>query len=183
MALSGGQVAEAVETVLSEMPMLRKIDGKMVHELRPEVDWNKGRAVEWLLENIKEEYGEEDVFPIYIGDDVTDEDAFRTLRNGGAIDTGLGIIVADSPVYEGATEATFQLRNPQEVLEFLHWFTLPEQAGISWQSIRSFRKNNTEATEEAVDASLAAVPEAEASDIGSLSGTDTPSRQSLAGTD
>jgi len=135
------KVAEAVEEVLSEMPMLRKMDGKMVYELRPEVDWNKGRAVEWLLDNLREEYEEDgapDIFPIYIGDDVTDEDALRTLRDKGTINDGIGIIVADNPVAEGATEATYQLRNPNEVGEFLAWFTQPEQQHLAWQNKKQY---------------------------------------------
>mmetsp|Transcript_2206 Transcript_2206/g.6373 ORF Transcript_2206/g.6373 Transcript_2206/m.6373 type:complete len:458 (+) Transcript_2206:535-1908(+) len=135
------KVAEAVESVLAEMPMLRKICGKMVYELRPEVDWNKGRAVEWLLDNLREEYEEDggaDIFPIYIGDDVTDEDAFRTLRAHGAICDGLGILVADNPTAESATEATYQLRNPTEVGDFLAWFTRPEQRHLAWQNKKQY---------------------------------------------
>lgn len=53
--------------------------GKKVFEIRPSVSWDKGKAVLQLLNkktNIK-------YFPIYIGDDVTDEDAFIALRGRG----------------------------------------------------------------------------------------------------
>ena len=43
--------------------------GKMVYELRPSTQWDKGKAVEWLYEQIIKEC-EESVFPVYIGDDV-----------------------------------------------------------------------------------------------------------------
>merc|ERR1712224_439729 len=73
---------QAVEEVLSTRPMLRKTDGKMVYELRPAVDWHKGKAVEWLLDVIKQDCPEGlEFFPIYIGDDVTDEDAFRVMES------------------------------------------------------------------------------------------------------
>lgn len=47
-----------------------------VYEVRPPTLWNKGDAVLYLLEHL----GFLDlkkVFPIYIGDDRTDEDAFK----------------------------------------------------------------------------------------------------------
>lgn len=40
------------------------------------IDWNKGKAVEFLLESLGL-CGKEDVLPIYVGDDKTDEDAFK----------------------------------------------------------------------------------------------------------
>ena len=39
-----------VDLVVGNMPMLRRTEGKMVYELRPSADWDKGKAVEWLLE-------------------------------------------------------------------------------------------------------------------------------------
>ncbi|MDD4179759.1 MAG: trehalose-phosphatase [Candidatus Margulisbacteria bacterium] len=53
--------------------------GKKVIELRPPHDWDKGKAVNWLLKELKLR----DYFPIYIGDDRTDEDAFRVLKERG----------------------------------------------------------------------------------------------------
>ncbi len=55
-----------------------------VLELRPKVDWNKGSAVNWILEAL--ELGSRpDVFPIYLGDDIADEDAFAALENRCAV--------------------------------------------------------------------------------------------------
>jgi trehalose 6-phosphate phosphatase len=50
------------------------------------------------------------VFPIYIGDDRTDEDAFKVLRNTGQ---GVGILVTNTPK---ETIASYSLREPSEVL-------------------------------------------------------------------
>lgn len=47
-----------------------------VFEVRPVIDWNKGKAVEFLLESLGLNESE-DVLPIYVGDDRTDEDAFK----------------------------------------------------------------------------------------------------------
>lgn len=50
-----------------------------VLELRPKVDWNKGSAVNWILDAL--DLGDRaDVFPIYLGDDITDEDAFVAME-------------------------------------------------------------------------------------------------------
>ncbi len=51
------------------------------------------------------------MLPIYLGDDVTDEDAFRSLRG-----RGIGIVVWDWP-YE--TAATYCLDDTDQVREFL----------------------------------------------------------------
>eukprot|EP00656_Telonema_subtile_P012797 TRINITY_DN16469_c0_g1_i3.p1 TRINITY_DN16469_c0_g1~~TRINITY_DN16469_c0_g1_i3.p1 ORF type:complete len:1065 (-),score=254.94 TRINITY_DN16469_c0_g1_i3:64-3258(-) len=110
-------VEAAVMEVLSTRPMLRKTDGKMVYELRPSVDWHKGKAVEWLLEVITDDFPNMEIVPIYIGDDVTDEDAFRVLGPLG----GIGIFVGDQP-NAGDTEATYYVEDPFQVKELLNKF-------------------------------------------------------------
>ena len=56
------RVEETVDRILEEMPMLRRTNGKMVFELRPSTQWDKGKAVEWLFEQITKDC-EESVFP------------------------------------------------------------------------------------------------------------------------
>ncbi len=80
------QVEEAVDRALEGSTGLRKKGGKKIFEVQPDVKWDKGRAVLWLLEELG--LTSPDVVPVYIGDDVTDEDAFEALR-----DHGLGIRV------------------------------------------------------------------------------------------
>lgn len=83
------RVQAAVDAAVAETPeALRKTGGKMVFELRPRVDWDKGRAVLWLLTAL--ELNQPDVVPLYIGDDETDEDAFVALREAG----GIGVVVS-----------------------------------------------------------------------------------------
>jgi trehalose-phosphatase len=100
------RIEAAVDAVLAGHPELRKGLGKKLFELRPALDWDKGSALLWLLEELSG-----DVFPLYLGDDLTDEDAFRAVQG-----TGLGILVTEEP---RPTAATYALRDPGEVLAFL----------------------------------------------------------------
>lgn len=102
-------VKRSVEEVASHYPDLRRSGGKKIFELQPETDWHKGKALLWLLERMGLDHP--GVLPFYIGDDVTDEDAFRSLKG-----LGVGIVVMDKP---RATEAQFRLRDPDEVERFL----------------------------------------------------------------
>jgi trehalose-phosphatase len=99
----------AVIEIAEQHRELRKIDGKKVCELLPNIDWDKGKAVLWLLQALGLDLAK--VRPIYIGDDRTDEDAFRALDQ-----RGVGILVSEKP---RPTAATYSLRDPLEVNRFL----------------------------------------------------------------
>jgi len=115
-----------VQSVLEEQPLLRRSEGKHVIELKPQVNWNKGRAVEWLLKSMCEQLGlpsgKEDrnatAMPIYIGDDVADEDAFAELNQG----RGVPIVVRQTAPLRNETAAEFYLRDTTQVAEFLSLF-------------------------------------------------------------
>lgn len=84
--------------------------GKKVIEIKPQVDWDKGKAVLWLMARECLILEDTRILPIYIGDDVTDEDAFRALKN-----KGITIFVgAPKP-----SEAKYYLKDTEEVLKFL----------------------------------------------------------------
>ncbi|MFH1386171.1 MAG: trehalose-phosphatase [bacterium] len=69
--------------------------GKKVFEIRSPFDWDKGKAVEWLIAKLKME----NYLPIYIGDDKTDEDAFIVLKGRGkTIHVGNGKTLAETRV-------------------------------------------------------------------------------------
>ncbi|KAH7514125.1 hypothetical protein FEM48_Zijuj11G0055700 [Ziziphus jujuba var. spinosa] len=105
-------IAQCVHDILKEYPRLRLTHGRKVLEIRPVIDWNKGKAVEFLLESLGLS-SRDDVLPIYIGDDKTDEDAFKLLKKGNQ---GYGILVSSVPK---ETNAFYSLRDPSEVMEFL----------------------------------------------------------------
>lgn len=111
-------VAESVRVVAAAHPQLRVTGGKEIHELRPNLPWDKGQAVLALLDTLG--LAGEGTVPLYLGDDETDEDAFRALAGGGNDDgdrpRGIGISVMDPP---GATAAAWSLKDPAEAAAFL----------------------------------------------------------------
>jgi trehalose-phosphatase len=102
-------VAEAVDRIAPAHPSLRVAGGKMIFELRPDIQWDKGTALSWLLAEMGLDSSE--VLPVYVGDDVTDEDAFRELER-----RGLGIVVGRE---ERPTRARYALDDTDEVRLFL----------------------------------------------------------------
>ncbi|KQK18917.1 probable trehalose-phosphate phosphatase 8 [Brachypodium distachyon] len=105
-------LAEQVKAVLRDYPDLKLTEGRKVLEIRPSIMWDKGKAVEFLLQTLGFD-GRSDVLPVYLGDDRTDEDAFKVL---GKRDHGVGILVSKCP---RETNASYSLQDPTEVLEFL----------------------------------------------------------------
>jgi trehalose-phosphatase len=103
------KLERAVSEVAARHRELRSMEGKKVYELLPCTDWDKGKAVLWLLERLGLERA--GVRPIYIGDDRTDEDAFRALQQ-----RGVGIVVSEEA---RATAANYSLKDPTEVERFL----------------------------------------------------------------
>lgn len=107
------EVRRAVFAVAGAHEGLRVTEGKMILEVRPRVDWHKGRAVEFLLGELRPPPGAP---VIYLGDDRTDEDAFRVLRAQQPV-AGEGVIVADPPPFD--TAASAYLGGPDEVADLL----------------------------------------------------------------
>jgi alpha,alpha-trehalase len=85
-----GRLTARVKEVHSHYPRLRRTGGKKLFELRPDLDWDKGRALRWLLSELA--LDRSDVQPFYLGDDISDEDAFRALHG-----RGVGILVSEQP--------------------------------------------------------------------------------------
>lgn len=104
-----GRLVKAVEQVVTRHDKLRSSGGKKIFEVRPDLDWDKGKAVLWLLSALG--LDEADVLPVYVGDDVTDEDAFRAIRGHG-----VGVVVDPG---ERATAASYTLSDLEGVRQFL----------------------------------------------------------------
>jgi trehalose 6-phosphate phosphatase len=95
---------------------------------RPQVDWDKGKALLHLLEAL-ELAGKQDVVALYLGDDHTDEDAFKALKEQRA---GLGILVSSKMK---ATDAVFTVKDPSEVQQFLTQLVeYGRSAGNGWHA-------------------------------------------------
>lgn len=107
------KIKEAIEIFIKTVEKIDKenrleiIHGSKVVEARPR-GWHKGKATEHILNNIEHT----NTFPIYIGDDTTDEDAFNHLGNHG-----LTIFVSNNS--KKSSSAQYWLKNPDDVLLFL----------------------------------------------------------------
>ncbi|XP_038994756.1 probable trehalose-phosphate phosphatase I [Hibiscus syriacus] len=121
------ELAQQVKSVLKDYPKLRLTQGRKVLEIRPTIKWDKGKALEFLLES-PGFANSVDVFPVYIGDDRTDEDAFKILRDRGQ---GFGILVSKFPK---DTNASYSLQEPDEVMNFLQRLVDRKESSIRAQS-------------------------------------------------
>jgi alpha,alpha-trehalase len=83
---------------------LRLLPGDRILELLPNIDWAKGDAVRTIIRHV-EVRTKETVWPVYIGDDATDEDAFEEIGS-----TGLTIAVT-----KRSAGAAFVIDDPREV--------------------------------------------------------------------
>jgi trehalose 6-phosphate phosphatase len=113
------RVVAAFDEVAAVFPGLRKATGKMVLELRPGgiACYDKGKVLLWLLERLEKTAGK--CVPVYIGGDVTDEDAFRAIAG-----RGVGVRIGD---LHDVTAADYVLADVGEVLElFRALFALEE---------------------------------------------------------
>jgi len=102
------KIEQAVNQADRKYSRLQLSSGKKVFELRPRVDWDKGKALLWLLKKMGLDMPH--VLPMYIGDDTTDEDVFRVL-----LSRGIGIVVGED---SRLTSARFRLKDPEEVKMF-----------------------------------------------------------------
>ena len=102
---------DEVVRAYSAKDKIRVKAGKMVFEVRPPVRWDKGKVVLWLLARQRFALKEKvEVVPLYIGDDVTDEDAFRALG-----DKGITVRVGELE----DSRAEYYLKNTDEVFLLL----------------------------------------------------------------
>lgn len=102
---------------------LRVVTGHDAVEGRPPVDWHKGHAVLYVVVRRHGVQWPARVRALYVGDDATDEDAFRSL-------SGIGRSICVSPVTPAAgTAADFRLPDPDAVVQLLRWLASGAFAG------------------------------------------------------
>lgn len=99
------RIKDVVKKSICNLPSLRLMKGKKVFEIMPATDWNKAKAVRWIMQVLGLDWDTTSV--IYLGDDTTDEDVFRFIRT-----RGLGILVSENP---RPSAAEFRLASPDEV--------------------------------------------------------------------
>jgi alpha,alpha-trehalase len=109
------RVETIVDDSLAQHEGLVKGSGKKVFELRPGIDWDKGKALLWIMNAL--EFNPQTTAPVYIGDDTTDEDAFAVIGEHGT-----GIVVSEGKAGE-STAARFTLADTEEVGVFLQRLT------------------------------------------------------------
>lgn len=107
-----------VAETLVDLPMLRSVERRMVLEVRPNVDWNRAHAVEWLVSSVVEQVGVKGAMPIYIGTD-TDFSHISACN-------GLYIPITGGPGADG-----YFLRSTSQVEELLRWFSEMHAAGVT----------------------------------------------------
>lgn len=108
------EVKSAVEQAVGTAQAAGKVRltaGKMVYEIRPAVEWDKGQALKLLIEK----YGRRDktAAVVYLGDDRTDEDAFKAVEEYG---NGVSVFVSEE---KAESCARYFLRSPAEVISLL----------------------------------------------------------------
>jgi trehalose 6-phosphate phosphatase len=106
------EVKNTIEKTLGDHKEVKAGKGKKVIEIKPNLDWHKGRAVQMLIKELSDD--KQPVMPLYIGDDITDEDAFRILYHG------TGILVGD---HGSETFADYLLDDVPQVKELLQALT------------------------------------------------------------
>jgi trehalose 6-phosphate phosphatase len=103
-------VKHLVQEISGKYDNLKEGRGKKIRELRPNLDWHKGHAVQWLLRELG--LDRPDVVPVFVGDDITDEDAFAVLQ-----ERGITVLVGE---HSELTAAVYHLEGVPEVQEFLN---------------------------------------------------------------
>ena len=119
---AAAEVTAAVHTI-GNRSGLKVTSGRKVVELRPAIEWDKGKTLQWIAGRVS---GEEPLLPIFVGDDLTDEDGFDAVLHDG-----VGIVVRHDEDGDRATSARFSLDTPDKVRQFIE--RLVEQSDVDRQ--------------------------------------------------
>lgn len=111
------EVKAAMRRAISDLDELHLVEGKMVVEAK-RADVNKGLAIAAFMDGPP--FASR--IPVFLGDDVTDEDGFRVVAKLG----GVGVKVGDGP-----SVAPYRLAGRAQVLDWLDLMTRTETSRIS----------------------------------------------------
>lgn len=103
-----------VITPLAGGKNIQILSGKKVFEIRPDIAWHKGKFVIFIREYFKLKLRRK-LLPVYMGDDTTDEDVFRSLKSGVAIRVGRS----------KNSRAKYYIKNQAQAALFLRWLLKP----------------------------------------------------------
>ncbi len=106
------EIFHQITSPLLQEARIKVTSGKKVWEVRPPIDWHKGKAVETIIKELKAVLKCEQLLTIYLGDDTTDEDAFRVIHRP----QGWSIFVGQE---NSSSNADYFLDSTSEVLTFL----------------------------------------------------------------
>jgi trehalose-phosphatase len=117
------EVKLQVTAMKAAYPTLRLLHGKKILELQPDIPWDKGTALNWLIQAMR--LDPQRLVALYLGDDLTDEDAFKVVKH-----IGVGILVATRRKH---TAARYRLSDVNAVHSFLTLMVggLRHNAGLS----------------------------------------------------
>lgn len=103
------EIRRDFDEVISAAPPedVRVTQGKMVLEVRPNIQWGKGQAIGKIRET-----AERDALPIFFGDDLTDEEGFQVVQDA----SGIAVFVGSA---RQPTRAAYRVDSPGEVAETL----------------------------------------------------------------
>jgi trehalose 6-phosphate phosphatase len=93
--------------------LVKVTPGKKVYEIKPALQWDKGKAIQLLMKRYGKGGWQSGLLPIYLGDDLTDEDGFRVIEKYGR---GISVHVGE-PKPDSA--ARYFLNSPEEVHIFM----------------------------------------------------------------
>lgn len=106
-------VKQAIKKIITPFDEFTTGRGKKVIEIQPSLNWHKGKAVEWIMETL-EQKDNQSYLPVYLGDDVTDEDAFKALPK-----YGIGILVGEHFALSAACCHLSSVEEVQKLLNYL----------------------------------------------------------------
>ncbi len=106
-------IVENGTSILVSKGIARVTTGKKVYEIKPAVSWDKGKAIRLLIDKFSKA-GSRELLPIFLGDDVTDEDGFQAIQQNSE---SITVIVGEN---RETSTAQYYLNSPDEVYLFLH---------------------------------------------------------------